>query len=76
MRVINVLVKAHPRRKTMVLSEDDQGSIVVSVGAQRAEGKANEMLLILLADHFQIPKSGIKILKGHMSTKKVIAIIN
>jgi len=74
MPCINVLVKAHPKRKTMIVNEDSQGNLVVSIGAQRAEGKANEVLLALLSDHFKVAKTSIKILKGHTSTKKVIEL--
>ncbi len=76
MRSINVVVKAHPKRKTMIVSEDEQGNLVVSIGAQRAEGKANEMLLALLSDHFKVAKTSVKILKGHLSSKKVIGLPN
>lgn len=74
MRIIHVIVKIHPKRKTMILSEDEEGNLVVSIGANRAEGKANEMLLVLMSDHFKVPKTSISILKGHLSTRKMISL--
>lgn len=74
MRTITVLVKAHPKRKTLVLTQDELGNLVVSLGALRSEGEANEALLALLSDYFQVPKTSIQIVKGHTSTRKTIML--
>ncbi len=38
------------------------------------KGKANEVIISLLSEHYNIPKRNIKILKGHKSSKKTIRI--
>ncbi len=73
-QVIHVTVKAHPRRPTAIVSIADNGDMVVTIGTLPIMGKANKLLLILLAKHFQIAPSQIVILKGHLSSRKSIQI--
>lgn len=74
MKIFTVQVKAHPRRKSGVMKVEDDGTLVISVAAARAEGKANQELVRFLADYFAVSPSLIKILKGHLSTRKVVQI--
>lgn len=40
------------------------------------KGKANALVIKLLSEYYQVPKSSIKILKGKTDSKKVIEIPN
>jgi uncharacterized protein (TIGR00251 family) len=43
--------------------------------APPAEGQANEELVLVLAKHFSVPKSAIKITSGLSSRNKVVDIL-
>jgi len=46
----------------------------VAVSAPPEKGKANERLIELLAEHFRVAKSRIKIVSGHTSRSKVVEV--
>ena len=73
-QVIHVTVKAHAKRPTAIVSVANNGDMVVTVGTLPIMGKANKLLLILLAEYFQVAPSQIVILKGHLSNRKVVQI--
>lgn len=73
-QVIHVIVKAHPKRPTSIVSVADNGDMTVTIGTLPIMGKANKLLLVLLAKYFQVAPSQIVILKGHQSNKKVIQV--
>jgi len=50
------------------------GVLEVSVFAAPVDGKANEEMLELLSDYFEVAKSAIEIVGGHKSRKKLIEI--
>ena len=51
------------------------GTVVVKVTASPERGKANKRVMTLLAEHFNVPKSAVLIVKGKYQSKKVINII-
>lgn len=50
------------------------GEYSVSVRAPAREGKANEAVVELLAEHFSVPKSSIRIVRGDTARKKLIEV--
>ena len=54
---------------------EDGGVLRIKVNAPSKEGKANERLIEILSEHFDIPKSFIKILSGHTSRHKIVEIV-
>lgn len=50
------------------------GFLEVSVSAAPADGKANEEMLELLSDYFEVAKSAIEIISGHVSRHKIVEI--
>ena len=38
------------------------------------DGRANEAVIELLAEHFDVPKGSLRIVRGHTSRQKVIEI--
>lgn len=64
---ISIIVKANSKKECVELPK-------VSVKAPAKEGKANEAVIKLLAGHFKIPKSNIKIIRGLKSKNKIINI--
>lgn len=68
-------VKVIPRAKrSEVIGAMSDGTLKVKVAAVPEDGKANEELIRTLATHFHVPSNSIKILSGHTSTRKRVAI--
>ena len=67
---IRVLTRAS---RNQVIPQPD-GSFRVRLTAAPVDGKANEALIELLANHFDISKSNIKIVRGLTSKNKVVEI--
>ncbi len=61
-------------KKSNVIQEKNFLKIKVDAPAQK--GKANKRLIEILAEHFKVSKTKIKIIKGHKSREKVIELIN
>jgi len=66
--------------KIKVITKSSQNKIVgfegdvlkIKCTAVPEKGKANEVVIGLLAKHYKVPKSALSILKGHTSSKKTI----
>jgi uncharacterized protein (TIGR00251 family) len=52
----------------------EENLLKVYVTAQREKGKANRMVIKLLADYFKISKSAVKIIRGEKSNKKTVLV--
>jgi uncharacterized protein (TIGR00251 family) len=69
---ISVTVKTNSKVESVEKNED--GSFSVRVRVPPVEGKANERIRELLAEHFNKPKSAVQIVAGLKSKKKVFEI--
>jgi len=61
-------------RKTEFGGVMEDGTLRVRVAAPPVEGKANKALIKFLAEHFNVKKSQIKIVKGEKSRDKVVEV--
>lgn len=68
---IKVKVTPHSSKEEVVKLGDEY---VVRVTATPHDGKANQAVVDLLAKHFKVPKSSVRILTGGSSRKKVVEI--
>ncbi len=71
-RKIHVIVKPGARKTDVTKIAD--GEFRASVCARAVDGKANHALIGLLAEYFEVPKTRIKILRGHAARHKLIEI--
>jgi uncharacterized protein (TIGR00251 family) len=71
---LKIWVTVKPRSKREEIKKTAGGEYVVAVRAPAREGKANQALLQLLAAHFRIPKSALKIVQGGASRRKLIRL--
>lgn len=69
---MTIVVKTNARKEGVERLED--GSIRVSVNAPPQEGRANEAVIRVIAEHFAVAKSKIRIVGGLRSKKKVIEV--
>ena len=71
-RRIWLTVKPQARKEEIVRLAE--GEYRVSVDAPAKEGKANEAVTELLASHFSVTKSAIRIVRGQSARRKLIEI--
>jgi len=71
---MKIQVKVKPNSKTEELGREGD-SFILKVKEPAREGKANQAVIKLLAEHFSIPKSQVRILSGFKSRNKVIEVI-
>jgi uncharacterized protein (TIGR00251 family) len=69
---IDVKVIPNARKERIV---DEDGLLKVYVTAPALDGKANKALIDLLAEHFDVKKRDVRIVKGEKSREKVVEII-
>ncbi len=67
-------VKIKPNSKLQNIKEEADGSLTVSLKSPPVEGKANEELIKLLAEKFDLPKSRIRIKSGLSSRHKLVDV--
>lgn len=70
---ISVRVKTGARENSV--KKIDENSFAVSVKARPIEGKANEAVIAVLAEYFDVSKSRIDIVSGHTSKIKCFEIL-
>jgi len=70
---VKIEVKVKPNSKTEEVSRQGD-SLMVKVKEPPREGQANHTVIKLLAQHFGVPQSQVKILSGFRSKNKVIDV--
>jgi len=71
---VKIIVSVKPHAKKDHIEAVGEGRYDAQIKAVPAEGKANDALIKLLADYFDITRSRIKIVSGVSSRKKIIEI--
>lgn len=67
-------VKVKPNSKVQKIEEQADGSLSVHLKSPPVDGKANEELIKLLGEKFDVPKSHIIIKSGLSSRQKLVEI--
>ncbi|MDE6250795.1 MAG: DUF167 domain-containing protein [Alphaproteobacteria bacterium] len=67
---VNIRVTAHARRNAVEPQSD--GTLRVYTTAAATDGQANSAVIKMLAAHFNVPKTSIKIIRGQTARDKVI----
>ena len=71
---MKIQVKVKPNSRTEELSREGD-SFIVKVKEPPKEGKANQAVIKLLAEHFSVSQSQVRILSSFRSRNKVIEIV-
>ncbi|MCL4537153.1 MAG: DUF167 domain-containing protein [Nitrospirae bacterium] len=72
---IIIQVKVIPRSSKKEIAGVEDNTIKIKLTAPPVEGAANEQLIDLLSEEFNIKKSSIIILKGESSRHKTVKIV-
>jgi len=70
---LKIQVKVKPNSKVGEVSQEGD-SFVVKVKEPPKEGRANRAVIRLLAEHFGVPRSQVRILSGFNRKNKVVEI--
>lgn len=71
---MKVSIIAHPNSKRPRIDKDLLGTLNVYVSAPPLEGRANEAVILALAEHFKVKKYQIRIIAGQKTKNKVCEI--
>ena len=71
---IRLKVKVQPRARHQRVQKIGEKEYTVWVLSPPAEGKANKEVIELLASHFRIPPSRVKIVRGKKSRHKIVIL--
>ncbi len=71
--IITAKVKPGSKQGNKIEPQPD-GTYIIYLRARAHDGEANAALIKLLADHFDVPKTTIKIKSGHASRLKTIEL--
>ena len=71
---MRISVKVKPNSRENSVKDLGNGEYEVRVTQSPEKGKANEMVIKLLAAHFKTLKSHVNLISGHLSRKKLIEI--
>lgn len=66
------LVQVKPGSSQSKIIQNTPGELTVYFHAKAHDGEANDALINMLAKHFDIPKTTIKIIRGQKSRTKLI----
>jgi uncharacterized protein YggU (UPF0235/DUF167 family) len=61
-------------RKGPLVEVGDDGALTVFVRERAVDGAANDGVIRVLADHFDVPRSRVTIVRGHTSRTKLIDV--
>lgn len=70
--ILSIVVK--PNAKKEQIEEQPDGSYRVSVNVSPIEGRANDAVIRILADHFSVPKSAVRIVRGAHGKRKWVEV--
>ena len=71
---MRVVVRVKPGSSKGPLVESDEEGLVVFVREKAIDGAANDGVIKILADHFGVPKSRVRVVRGHTARIKQVEI--
>ena len=71
---MRITITVKPRSSKIEVIQISETEYQVKLTASPVVGEANEQLLKVLSDYFEIPKTRISILKGKTGKKKIVEI--
>ena len=71
--LIHIKIKPNSNKDEVVKKND--ASYVVFVREEAKENKANYAMLLLLAEYLNVPVSILRIITGHHTPSKIVAVV-
>lgn len=70
-----IRVKVFPGSKKEEVIEKSENSFEIKIREKPERGEANKRLILVLASHFKVPKSKIRLIKGFKQRTKIFEIV-
>ena len=67
-------IKVRPRARKPGIEKVSSGEYKIRVSAPPSKGEANKEVVKILASHFGLPPSSVKIVRGQKSQRKLILL--
>jgi len=71
---MRIYVKVSPRSSKKEIIKISEGEYKVKLTAAPVDGEANKMLIAMLAEYFNVPKSSIEIVGGKSAKIKIVDV--
>ena len=71
---MQIKVKVIPKSSMNLVETEIDGTLKVKLTSAPEKGKANQKLVEVLAEHYNVKKSAVTILKGHKSKIKLVDV--
>ena len=71
---MKIFVKAKPNSKIQAIEQQDETHFIISVKEPPVQGRANQAIMKILADYFNIPASGVRLVIGFKERNKIFEI--
>ena len=71
---MRITVRAKPNAKKDSVARDQDGSYAVRVKAPPTDGRANLAVVAVIAAHFGVPRSRVRLVRGHTAKIKILDI--
>jgi uncharacterized protein (TIGR00251 family) len=71
---LRITVRVTPRSDRDEIVCGESGELAVRVTAPPDEGRANAAVCALMADALRVPKSAVRVVRGHRSRSKVLEV--
>jgi uncharacterized protein (TIGR00251 family) len=72
---MKIFVKVKPNAREEHLTEIKEHQFIVAVTEPPVEGRANAAIMRILASHFSVPSTSVRIISGYASRQKIVEII-
>jgi uncharacterized protein (TIGR00251 family) len=72
--MLTLQIKVRPGARASSLTQSAEGSWLARLKAPPVDGKANQELIALVAQHFGCPKSAVSIKSGASSRHKLVQV--
>ena len=73
-KYVSLKIKVFPRAREQKIQKIGEGEYTVRVLSPPTEGKANKEVIAVLASHFHLPPSRVRIVRGKKSRQKIIVL--
>jgi len=67
-------IRVHPGAKRNAITGTHDGALKLSLTTPPTDGRANEALIIFLAEHLRLPRARIALISGQTSRSKAVRI--
>ena len=68
-------VRVHPGARANAVTGTHDGALKISLTTPPTDGRANEALIVFIAEHLRIPRARVTLLTGATSRSKTLRIL-